>query len=43
MHRFSLGAALVLGLAFGPAAPAHAEVRALTVGITLNCPYGLAG
>jgi hypothetical protein len=34
-----LGVALVIGLT----APAHAEVQTLTLGITLNCPYGLAG
>lgn len=24
-------------------APARADVRSVTLGITMNCPYGLAG
>lgn len=36
---YGLGLTLLLGLA----APAPAAVRSITLGITLNCPYGLAG
>jgi hypothetical protein len=35
--------ALALPLAALIASPTAAEVRLLTLGITMNCPYGLAG
>ena len=36
-------AALILTLGAWPLVHAHAQVRALTLGIDMNCPYGLAG
>ena len=35
--------AVVVGLAIGLVIPARAEVQSLTLGITMNCPYGLGG
>jgi hypothetical protein len=34
---------LLVALVAGIAASAQAEVRSLTLGIRVNCPYGLAG
>jgi hypothetical protein len=34
---------LILMVVLAAAAPAWSDVRSLTIGISLNCPYGLAG
>lgn len=41
--RYPATLPLALLLACWPLPRARAEVRSVTLGITLNCPYGLAG
>jgi hypothetical protein len=41
--RTSTLAWLVTALAAASGSAARADVRSLTLGITMNCPYGLAG
>jgi hypothetical protein len=42
-RRFFAALSATLPLVFGLAHAAHAEVKSLTLGISTNCPYGLAG
>ena len=43
LMRYQAVVLLTLLLASWPLPGARAEVRSITLGITLNCPYGLAG